>query len=631
MLELRPYQQEAHDLTWAALEDGKSALCVLGTGAGKTEIGLSIANRFLNDERFNHLTALWLGHRTELVTDPLHRIDANWETIAQHGTGMEMANSFANGSRFNTASVQTLYNKNRRQQFLSTHPIGLVIYDEAHHSVSESNLRLVEALKEHNPDVMLMGITATPKRENKGEGLVRLFDEVTYKMSFPDLIEKGFLVPPKGRMVKIQKYLMEQLQRSSTGEFTAGSVRDALKAVNADELVVNTWKDQAVYPNGEIRPTMVVTGTVEEAYWIADAFKQAGIEAVGVDGTTPKAERREILERMRNEQLTVVTNCGVFTEGTDIKSIGCILNMRPIRSKTLYTQIIGRGLRPYTTQSGFEKTDCLIIDFVPDDQRNLQLGKNLLGDWFPTDGKWYTVEGWTHATNDSAMIIQAKGLDAITVQSDDDIFSWIQSLIETGMPWQIQIDAREMVVDAREKPKPQEKGAAILNWLMGASEHIDFEELVIEEQDLIATHASAFSTTAQGIVITPLNDKENVAVVPPNHDTTNTWSVYKVNTDWKSGYVKQLAMRSGSTQFSTMEEAIRYADAYVDLNGDSMLAAKNKKWRNGKASDGQKNFADKLKIEYPDDISKGDLATLITQALTIKKLNRHPDFKVRGK
>ena len=78
------------------------------------------------------------------------------------------------------------------------------------------------------------------------------------------------------------------------------------------------------------------------------------------------------------------TRSGVFTEGTDIPNIDCVIIARPTRSRNLFTQMvsqlhllphqsrclqsgqIGRGMR-LSPESG--KEDCHIIDLVDSQER----------------------------------------------------------------------------------------------------------------------------------------------------------------------------------------------------------------------------------------------------------------------
>src|SRR5207248_11657384 len=101
------------------------------------------------------------------------------------------------------------------------------------------------------------------------------------------------------------------------------------------------------------------TPTVALAYAMAETFCAAGIAAEALDGTTPLATRRAILQRLHTGATRVVANCAVLTDGFDVPSVVCIIMARPTQSAVLYQQMLGRGTRIYPG-----KTDCLILDVV---------------------------------------------------------------------------------------------------------------------------------------------------------------------------------------------------------------------------------------------------------------------------
>jgi len=63
----------------------------------------------------------------------------------------------------------------------------------------------------------------------------------------------------------------------------------------------------------------------------------------------------------------LLINVGVLTEGWDAPDLSLILMARPTKSKGLFIQCVGRGLRIAP-----DKQDCLWIDFV-DTARNHKL------------------------------------------------------------------------------------------------------------------------------------------------------------------------------------------------------------------------------------------------------------------
>jgi ATP-dependent helicase IRC3 len=73
----------------------------------------------------------------------------------------------------------------------------------------------------------------------------------------------------------------------------------------------------------------------------------------------PSADRAQALENLEKGTITVATSCGVLIEGFDEPSVDCILMCRPTKSKPLYIQAVGRGLR----KNGPLKANCLVLDF----------------------------------------------------------------------------------------------------------------------------------------------------------------------------------------------------------------------------------------------------------------------------
>jgi len=78
-------------------------------------------------------------------------------------------------------------------------------------------------------------------------------------------------------------------------------------------------------------------------------------------GKMPAKDRENVLKDFKNNKIQAVASCGVLTEGFDEPQVNCIVMARPTKSKTLYTQSVGRGLRIFPT-----KEDCLVLDFADD-------------------------------------------------------------------------------------------------------------------------------------------------------------------------------------------------------------------------------------------------------------------------
>lgn len=143
--------------------------------------------------------------------------------------------------------------------------------------------------------------------------------------------------------------------KSSGGDFQTGALS---KAVNNDEintLTVRAWLSKA----SERKSTIVFCVDLSHVASLTAAFRQHGLDARFVTSDTHRQVRQERLEAFKAGEFPVLLNCGIFTEGTDIPNIDCVLLARPTKSRNLLVQMIGRGLRKHAG-----KGNCHVIDMV---------------------------------------------------------------------------------------------------------------------------------------------------------------------------------------------------------------------------------------------------------------------------
>ena len=121
----------------------------------------------------------------------------------------------------------------------------------------------------------------------------------------------------------------------------------------------NEFIVQKYLKHASCRKAIAFCVDVQHCHDLVAAFNTRGICAKAVWGKMPLEERKQTLEDFKNNKITILTSCNVLTEGFDEPSINCILMARPTKSRVLYTQMVGRGLRINT-----DKTDCLVLDFA---------------------------------------------------------------------------------------------------------------------------------------------------------------------------------------------------------------------------------------------------------------------------
>jgi ATP-dependent helicase IRC3 len=346
MIKPYPYQQDM----LAAIVDGyKRGLRrvggVLATGGGKTVVFSSLATMSLDAGR----PVLVLAHRTELIeqaADKMRQINPGARIgIFKGGVKQWRADVVV-------ASVQTAY-RPAALALLKAAGFGLVIIDEVHHGVADTYMKTVRELgayAEGGP--LLLGVTATMDRAD-GVALGLLIEEVVYKRGMVELIKDGYLVPPRGVRVRIAGLDMSKV-RSIAGDLDQHAVAAAMHDALAPAAIARAYLEHAAG-----RSAIAFLPSVDLSIEQAEAFNAHGIPALHVDGKTPDGERDLALKRHRAGEVKVLCNVGLFTEGTDLPYVSCIILGRPTKSASLYTQMVGRGVR---LAPG--KKDCVILDVV---------------------------------------------------------------------------------------------------------------------------------------------------------------------------------------------------------------------------------------------------------------------------
>lgn len=251
--------------------------------------------------------------------------------------------------------VQTL---TRRVDKLPTPDVILV--DEAHHALAKSYQRILNKF----PKAIVLLFTATPHRTGRVQ-LDRIADDIIVGQSIHELTEKGFLAPfryfqPPG------DFDSKLLKRGSTGDFTNDSMQQAMSTKIFGHIV----KQYKRIANG--MQAVVYTYSIDSAIKIAAEFNSEGISAVEVDGTTPKEKRTVAVRKFRDQEIKILVNVNLFTEGVDLPDIDCVIMARPTASLALYLQFSMRCLNPRPGKT------AIIIDHAnnfktfgyPDDDRD---------------------------------------------------------------------------------------------------------------------------------------------------------------------------------------------------------------------------------------------------------------------
>jgi len=356
---LRPYQQKAHAAAWGHIKSSiDPCLIEAATGAGKSHIIAALADTI---HQHTGKRVLCLAPSAELVVQ-------NREKFLATGNKASMFSASAGGKelRHNVVFGSPLTVKNRISRFKDGY--SAVIIDEAH-GLTPTLKSIIEAMRDGNPNLRVIGTTATPYRMNEGyifrmwpDGRVNddyttrdpYFVKLVDRITAPELIGMGFLTPPLVGSPGSEGYDTGGMQVNSRGQFDKADVDRAyhgkgrLTAQIVADVIEQCRNRQGV---------MFFAATIQHAQEVMESLPPE-LSAI-VTGTTPKRERDRILKRFKAREIKYLVNVAVLTTGFDAPHVDCIAVLRKTESAGLWAQIIGRGLR---LDEG--KENCLVLDYT---------------------------------------------------------------------------------------------------------------------------------------------------------------------------------------------------------------------------------------------------------------------------
>jgi DNA repair protein RadD len=337
---LRPRQEVFVSRCLDAIKERGNTLGVAPTGSGKTVM-------FCDAIVQHGGSALVLQHRDELVAQ-------NSATFTEHAEGNAKLGYWTGKEKrwgkHTFAMVPTL----SRPEHLEAMPaFDLVVVDEAHHGAAETWQRVVARARELNPDVHVLGVTATPNRGD-GAGLRSIFDNVGDQIGLYELIKAGHLVPPRAFVLDVGvSEQLKDVKKLSTGEYDSNEVAEILGEPVLPE-VIRHWRERA----GD-RRTVWFASTIAHAELVQQALVAENVPTGLVTGETPAEERRETFAALASGGLQCLVNVMVATEGWDCPPVSCVALLRRQSYHSTLIQMVGRGLRTCPP----DKQDCIVLDF----------------------------------------------------------------------------------------------------------------------------------------------------------------------------------------------------------------------------------------------------------------------------
>ena len=348
---LRPYQAEAVAAVYDHLRRRDDHPCVvIPTAGGKTPVMASICRDAVQQWNGRVLILAHVKELLEQAADKLHAMAPDlWNRIGVYSAGLKSRDT---EHPIIVAGIQSVF---RRAAELDR--FDLILIDEAHMLPPDGEGMYRTFLADArvvNPNVRLVGLTATPYRMSTGMicGPENLLNHVCYEVGVRELIVQGYLCPLKTKAGKRKVDTTNLHVRC--GEFIAGEV----EALMDEDSLVRSACREILDQTADRHSVLIFAAGVRHALHVQKVLGEMGHECGFICGDTLPFERAEFLRKFKDGQLKYLVNVNVLTTGFDAPNIDAVALLRPTNSPGLYYQMVGRGFRLDPS-----KDNCLVLDF----------------------------------------------------------------------------------------------------------------------------------------------------------------------------------------------------------------------------------------------------------------------------
>ena len=357
MYKLRDYQQQAVNNTIKFFQKKREpAVIVLPTGAGKSLVIAELA-------RIAKGRVLVLAHVKELV-------EQNYEKYKSYGLSAGIFSASLGKKDWAEKAIFGSVQSVARASDNFFNDFSLLVIDECHRVAEEGSTQYQDVIKkllERNPQLCILGLTATPYRlglgwiyeySNLGElktDQKRFFKQCVYELPLSYMIKNKYLTPPVKVDIPVTCYDFSELSGKDR-MFTAAEVEEVLKSQKRlTPFIIKNIID--ITERFNRKGVMIFSSTIKHAEEIMTYLPVNDSRLVV--GDTDMNERNEIIEDFKNKKFKYLVNVSVLTTGFDAPHVDVIAILRPTESNSLYQQIVGRGLRLSN-----DKKDCYVLDYT---------------------------------------------------------------------------------------------------------------------------------------------------------------------------------------------------------------------------------------------------------------------------
>ena len=331
-MELRYYQKDAIKAVQASLKQGLNPVVEIPTGGGKSIVIAKLAEWVTS---YDNCRVLIVAHRKELLKQNASRINSD---VGIYSAGLK---EYSCKNKVVVGGIQSIYNKNLDS-------FKLIIVDECH-LIPPDEDSMYQQLFNKYKGVQIVGLSATPYRT---DGKLSVFNHNCYSIGYQELIEKGYL---SNLVSKVPKLDIEFGDLPLVaGDFQKKALTNRMLDPDTIVQALNYIKVNII----NRKKCLVFTVDTEHAEEFSNLLNYNDISSVALHSKLHNNIRDAYIQKFKNGKVRALVNCNILTTGFDDPEIDMIVMLRPTMSKSLYVQMVGRGLR---IAEG--KKDCLVLDF----------------------------------------------------------------------------------------------------------------------------------------------------------------------------------------------------------------------------------------------------------------------------
>lgn len=329
MLTLYPDQHEVMNELRAAMRRKKAVLLQSPTGSGKTAMATDMVIRAVGKGR----KMLFSVPRRDLM-------DQTSKTFIKHKIHHGFVAAGRDYNPFSQVYIGMVDTMARRLDRLPK--VQLAVFDETHYGADALG-RVIDHYKKMG--AWCIGLSATPWKLN-GQGLGIWYDEMIQGKSIRWLIDnkrlsdyKYFYGRPRGDFAAIRNKTEKEISEYMENQ----------------RMIIGDCVDDYIQ-RGMGRLWIVRCTSIKHSQLTAEAFRNAGINAMHVDGETPDDQKRAIFMAYARREILVLTFADLLNFGFDLSQATgldvCVeggSDQKPTKSLAGIMQFWGRMLRykPY--------------------------------------------------------------------------------------------------------------------------------------------------------------------------------------------------------------------------------------------------------------------------------------------